>query len=247
VAHLIQLRTSSRVRSGRQLRRCNRVARFCSVIFKFRRFRLRNLASVNERRETLALPKIEKLSADTKLDAGLLEAGKAPEFNKQSVLRDLKALSETTGTFPDLGNLEATGLLSGIVRLEADPALLDALQQRSLIEKGLGLVDGPDCPLCDHPWEDEQRLREHLKGKLAKSEEAAKLREALLNDGAELARHAVVVLGLLGQALKIAEGQGASEFARLLAAWTADLEELKGRLTNLDGLIGHFSQPRSSA
>jgi hypothetical protein len=50
-------------------------------------------------------------------------------------------------------------------------------------EKGLDLVDGPQCPLCDTPWEDEQRLREHLKAKLTKSEEARKLQGSLRNTG----------------------------------------------------------------
>jgi DNA repair exonuclease SbcCD ATPase subunit len=39
------------------------------------------LAAVNQRREALALTAIEKLTADTKLDAGLSESAKAPEFN----------------------------------------------------------------------------------------------------------------------------------------------------------------------
>jgi recombinational DNA repair ATPase RecF len=196
------------------------------------------LGAVNQRREALGLPKIEKLTADTKLDAGLAGSGKAPEFNKQSALRDLKALSDATATFSDLGKAEATLILTGISRLEADPALLDALQRRSLIEKGLDLVDGPECPLCDQLWDDEQRLREHLKAKLAKSEEAGKLQQALLKEGAELGRHVVRVLGFLGQPLKIAESQGDGDFARLLTDWMKELGELKAPLTNLDGLLG---------
>src|SRR5260370_17141784 len=121
---------------------------------------------------------------------------------------------------------------SRIARLETDPALLDALQRRSLIEKGLDLVDVPECPLCDHLWDDEQQLREHLKTKLAKSEEARKLQEALLNAGSELARHAVRVLGLLGQPLRIADGHGESELAQLLTAWMTDLGEVKGQVDN---------------
>jgi DNA repair exonuclease SbcCD ATPase subunit len=69
------------------------------------------LGAVNQRREALGLPKIEKLTADTKLDAGLAESGKASEFNKQSALRDLKALSDASGTFRDLGKAEATFIL----------------------------------------------------------------------------------------------------------------------------------------
>jgi hypothetical protein len=47
--------------------------------------------------------------------------------------------------------------------MEKDPGLLAALQRRAFIEKGLDLLDGPECPLCDKPWDDEQHLREHLK------------------------------------------------------------------------------------
>jgi DNA repair exonuclease SbcCD ATPase subunit len=196
------------------------------------------LAAVNTRRAALGLAQIEKLTADTKLDAGLSDTGKAPEFNKQSALRDLNALSDAGKTFADLGKAQAAAILSGIARLEADPALLGALQRRSFIEKGLDLVDGPECPLCDHPWENEQHLREHLKAKLARSEEAGRLQEALLKAGAELVREEVRVLGLVGQVLKIADGQGDGGFARLLNAWTADLEGLKAKLITLDGLIG---------
>ena len=36
-------------------------------------------------------------------------------------------------------------------------------------------------------WEDEQRLRDHLQAKLAKSEEAKKVQQQLQKDGAALA------------------------------------------------------------
>jgi len=196
------------------------------------------LAAVNARRAALGLTPIDKLTADTKLDAGLSETGKMPEFNKPSVLRDLKALTDELGTLPDLGKEEAASILSSMARLESDLALLDALQRRTLIEKGLDLVDGPDCPLCDRPWEDEEHLRDHLKAKLAKSEEAGKLQGALLKSGSDLARHIVRLLGLLGQPLKIATGEGDADCAKVITAWTTDLEKLKGRLTTMDGLMG---------
>jgi hypothetical protein len=79
-------------------------------------------------------------------------------------------------------------------------------------------VDGPDCPLCDRPWEDEEHLRDHLEAKLAKSEEAGKLQGSLLKSGSDLARHVVRMLGLLGQPLKIATGDGEADCARVIAA-----------------------------
>lgn len=154
------------------------------------------LEAVNKRRKLLGLPEIAELTADTKLDAGLSAAAKTPDFNKQSALRDLKALSDAAKGCPDLAKTEAAAIVSDLAKLEADPALLAALQRRSFIEKGLDLVDGPECPLCDTPWKDEQHLRDHLKAKLAKSEEARKLQQALLNNGTALAQEAIRVVGL---------------------------------------------------
>lgn len=196
------------------------------------------LAAVNQRREALGLPTIEKLTADTKLDVGLSETTKAPEFNKQSALRDLKAFSDASQDFPELGRAHAASILSGISQLEADPTLMQALQRRSFVEKGLDLVDGPECPLCDYAWDSEEHLREYLKEKLVKSEEAAALQHALLSAGAELAREQVRVFGLLGPVLKTADALGDTAFAHLLTNWKVDLDDLKAQLTNLDGLTG---------
>ena len=52
------------------------------------------LESVNKRRKLLGLPEIAELTADTKLDVGLAAAASGSDFNKQSALRDLNALSD---------------------------------------------------------------------------------------------------------------------------------------------------------
>jgi DNA repair exonuclease SbcCD ATPase subunit len=196
------------------------------------------LEAVNKRRKVLGLPEIADLTADIKLDAGLSAAAKMPDFNKQSALRDLKTLSDAAKGLPDLAKTEAAEILSDLAKLEADPALLAALQRRSFIEKGLDLVDGPECPLCDHPWQDEQHLRDHLKVKLEKLEEARKLQQALLSKGAAISQEAIRLVSLLGLIQKIAEGQEDKEFAQLLSAWKTDLEGLKAKLTTVDGLTG---------
>ena len=194
------------------------------------------LESVNKRRTILGLPEIAQLTADTKLDAGLSAVGKLPEFNKQSALRDLKALSEAAKGFPDRAKTEATAILADIAKLEADPALLAALQRRAFIEKGLDLIDGPECPLCDHSWENEQHLRDHLKAKLAKSEEARTLQQTLLKNGTVMSQEAIKVMGLLAPVEKVAEAQGEGGFAQLLIGWKSDLDGLKAKLTTVDGL-----------
>ena len=76
------------------------------------------LASVNRRREALALPAIERLTPETELDVGLSETAKAAEFNKQSAVRDLKAFSDAIPTLPDVGSAPISAILAGISRLE---------------------------------------------------------------------------------------------------------------------------------
>lgn len=196
------------------------------------------LEAANQRRKVLELPPISKLTADTKLDVGLSDAAKSSEFNKESVLRDLKALADAAAGLPSLAKAEASGILSDLETLGADSTLLAALQRHAFIEKGLELVDGPECPLCDTPWDDAEHLREHLKAKLAKSEEARKLQERLLKNGAGMSAAATHVIGLLTPVHKSAMSQGDNAFAQLLATWNADLESLKVKLGSIDGLTG---------
>jgi len=196
------------------------------------------LEAVNTRRKVLGLTEIAELTADTKLDTGLSAATKMPDFNKQSALRDLKALSDAAKGFPELAKTEADAIVADLAKLGADPALLDALQRRSFIEKGLDLVGGRECPLCDTPWKDEKHLRDHLKAKLVKSEKAQKIQQALLKNGTALTQEAIRVGSLLGLVQKAAEGQGEAGFAQLLTGWKTDLEGLKAKLTTVEGLTG---------
>ena len=196
------------------------------------------LAAVNKRREILDLPAIATLKSDTELDSGITDSTSTPEFNKESALRDLKALSEAEAGLPDLGKAEAAAIVDDLVKLELDPALLGALQRRALVEKGLDLVDGPECPLCDTTWEDEQQLREHLKAKLAKSEQARELQDALVGNGGKLSDEMTKIIGLLGPVQKLAEAEGQGAVAQQLSDWKTDLQELKPKLTTVEGLSG---------
>jgi len=81
------------------------------------------------------------------------------------------------------------------------------LQRRSFIERGLSLVEGAECPLCDTPWETKQHLREHLQAKLAKSTEAKKLQESLQTNGAAINAQAIRIVGLLSPVQKLAQPQ----------------------------------------
>lgn len=196
------------------------------------------LEAVNKRREALDLPKLPKLEAETKLDAGVAEGGKAPEFNKQSALRDLTALDNVVAGLAATGKKQTALILQGLGKLEADPGLLTMLHRRTLIEKGLSLVEGPECPLCDHEWEDEGQLRDHLRTKLAKSQEAGKLNDALLAAGGELGREALRIAGLINPVAKIASAEGEAETGAMLSSWSKDLDQLRGPLDTLDGIAG---------
>jgi recombinational DNA repair ATPase RecF len=196
------------------------------------------MEAVNKRRKVLGLSEIAELTADTKLDAGLSATDKGSEFNKKSALGDLNALSEAAKKFPDLAKKQAAAIVADLLKLETDPALLTALQTRTLIEKGLDLIDGPECPLCDTPWKDEQHLRSHLKAKLAKSEEARKLQQSMLSNGTAIATEAIQVIGVLAPVQKLADTQGDGPFTTVLTLWKADLEALKAKLATVDGLTG---------
>lgn len=196
------------------------------------------LAAVNKRRKLLALFELEELTAETALDSGLSETAKASDFNKESALRDLKALIEAAKGFGALCTTEAAEITGDLAKLEADPALLAALRRRAFVEKGLELVDGPECPLCDAAWDDEEKLRAHLQAKLAKSEEARKLQDSLRTNGAGISDELIRVAALIGPVQKLATAEGQTAFADALGEWKADLDTLKPSLATVDGLAG---------
>ena len=196
------------------------------------------LAAVNKQRKLLDLPEIAEVTVQTTLDAGLSETAKASDFNKESTLRDLKALTDAAGGFAALCASEAGQITAGLAKLEADPALLAVLQRRSLIEKGLELVEGPECPLCDTAWDDEESLRAHLQAKLAKSAEAKQLQDSLKTNGVAISDEVIRISNLIARVQKLAAAEGQTAFAEALGEWEADLYALKPKLATVDGLTG---------
>lgn len=195
------------------------------------------LEAVNKRRSMLGLTEITSLTADTTLDIGIAGAGQVSDFNKQSALRDVKALSTAIEGLSAAGRPAVSEILADLTKLEADPTLLDSLNRRSLVEKGLELIDGPACPLCDHSWEDSSRLRAYLQAKLAKSAEAAALQLALVKAGTVVRSEVMSLIGVLGSAAKVAQAR-ADEPARLLfETWIKDLDDLKVKLGSFEALL----------
>lgn len=196
------------------------------------------LVATNARRAILGLPTLTELAKDGRLDAGLGESDKLSPFNKQSALRDLAALDDAGFAIAQLVANDSRAIISGIERLERDPALLAALQRRALLEKGLELVDGSLCPLCDHPWPDEQHLLSHLRTKIIKSEDAGSLQQSLLRHGVALTGQVDSLLSLLRQAHRIAKAENDDLCLDAINAWGKDLGAFKAQLGTFDGLIG---------
>lgn len=103
------------------------------------------LEAVNRRRKILSLSLIPELIAATRLDAGLSETAKTPEFNKGSALRDLKALTEEIATSARVSQSDVDTILTDLGKLESDPAVLEALQRRTFVER-VGLRGWPRVP-----------------------------------------------------------------------------------------------------
>ena len=195
------------------------------------------LAAVNPHRRVLGLAEIHEFAGDTVLNAGVLESGARPSFHKQSAIRDVTALSEAGDGLATLGKVEAAAVLKHIRALESDPALLQAVTRRAFVERGLSLVDGPTCPLCDTEWDDVQHLRKHIQVKLAKSKEGEVLQQRLLKNAAELANHARKLVALIGAVQVFANVHEPAGLATDLVTWSERLSTFAKSLATIEDVI----------
>jgi len=203
------------------------------------------LGAVNTRRKILDLAEIKELTADTSLNAGVLEGGSKQAFNKESALRDLAALKDAQVGLATLGEKEVATILEDLTALDNDPTLLEAITRRTFVERGLALVDGTHCPLCDKEWDDEEHLKEHLREKLAKSQEAEKLQKRLLGNGGEIANQARRVAALVGAVHPLAKTDGPAGFTAELSSWFDHLTALAKSLTTVEQILekkGQFAE-----
>jgi DNA repair exonuclease SbcCD ATPase subunit len=160
------------------------------------------LEAVNKKRKILGLLPIPKLEKGTDLAQGLVAAAGGTDFNKESALRDVKALAEADDTSQELGKKEALAIIGDLSTLESDSSLLASLKHRDFVEEGLKLIEKAECPLCNSPWPDIEHLKQHLEDKLAKSAEAKKLQDNLVKNGGAIAQKVIAFSGLLTPILK---------------------------------------------
>ena len=189
------------------------------------------LTAVNPHRHVLGLVELDEFTEDTNLSAGVLEGGRQQAFNKISALRDLEVLEEALSGLPTLGGEVAERIVSDVTTLEEDRELLEAIARRSFLERGLEFVEGTYCPLCDTEWEEEEALRSHLEGKLARANEAGRVQKRLLHDASVIANQADRIVGLLQAVHPIAKTDGPEGFFEQLENW---MEDLRGFGANLD-------------
>ena len=197
------------------------------------------LAAVNQRRQVLGLPAIAEFTADTVLNVGAAEGGSQPAFNKETAMKDLEAVKEAQAGFPSLGETETKTILADLATLERDLALLDAVKQRSFVERGLALVEGPRCPLCDMEWDDEEHLKSHLKTKLAKSKQAEALQKRVLESAGVIASHARRIAALIRAVQPVADKDSTAGFSGDLSAWVEQLAAFAKSLGTVEEVLGH--------
>jgi recombinational DNA repair ATPase RecF len=197
------------------------------------------LQSVNERRNILGLESLAEIGKDTSLKAGIVGAGanqKSALVKKGAATADLAAVETRSGAQDSQAVTESrTATVAILTQLKKDPALLSNFRRRDFLTRALELVDGPACPVCDHPWEVEA-LRQLVQGKLKAAAEASALKTKLATVSQDLRQEISELVGLIG----VVEGHALilkqAECAEELRAWKEALVGLRAASTTGDAL-----------
>jgi len=195
------------------------------------------LAAVNAKRELLGLAVHHAMTAETVIDQGLAEPNEEQSLNKPAALVELDKLTNVIAGINDPNSPDANALVGLIEQLENDAQLLVSLQQRELVERGLKLVDGSACPMCDHEWPDEAHLLSHLHAKQEKSKAAGQLKQKLSDHATALSTEVGTLKGLLIEAHRIAKLENAAELLASVMAWGKDLASLQERLKSFTDIL----------
>ena len=213
------------------------------------------LAAINLHRRTLGLAEIGELGAGTDLSAGILEVATDGGFNKGAALGDVGALQKAEASLRSLSQVEAKSVVRDLTTMDRDPEILDVITRRSFVERGLGLIYGAQCPLCDSDWEDEEALKTHLRAKLAKAEEADALQNRLLENGTEIASQARRIAGLVDAVQPLGKRYGPDGIGEELDRWSSRLKAFAASLGRVESIAeqrgrleaGWSTAPRSFA
>lgn len=195
------------------------------------------LAVVNAKRELLGLAIHDVITAETIIDQGLAEPTDEQSLNKPAALIELDKLTKVITGFGQVTSPDAEALVVQIEQLENDSLLLVSLQQRELVERGLKLVDGPACPMCDHEWPDEAHLLSHLHEKQQRSKAAGELKQKLIDHAALLSTDVGSLKTLLLETHRIAKVENATDMLASVVAWGKDLASLQERLKSFSTVL----------
>ncbi len=188
------------------------------------------MAAVNVKRDLLGLAKHTEVTGDTILDEGLDDPSEAQVFNKAATLLELSKLSEKIAEIRRDPPPAVARLMKHFGTLQSDPQLLVSLHQRALVEQGLELVEGPECPMCDHEWPDEAQLLSHLHAKQKKSEAGGDVQMDIMDQAANLSFKVEEIITLLREAHRLATGEKATDFLTTIETWGKDLASMQDPL-----------------
>ena len=191
--------------------------------------------AVNKKREVLGLEALPVTTLETDLSAGARTDDSQSTFNRASAIRDIEAVTSYMAEHEDLDNA-ANDLGAALSDLDADPAVLDSLKHRQLVETGLPLVISTACPLCDLEWPDVASLRKHLNDKLTRSETAATLQQRIQTAAGKVIGQLRVVRSLIQAAQPHAVTMGQSALQTSLLEWSNDLAAFEAKLTAVESV-----------
>lgn len=191
--------------------------------------------AVNKKREVLGLELLSAINLETDLSAGTKTEDSQSTFNRASAIRDIEAVTSYVTEHKDL-DTAVSDLVTALTELAADPAVLDALKHRQLVEAGLPLVVSTACPLCDLEWPDVTSLRQHLNAKLTRSAAAAKLQQRIQTAAGKVAGQLRGVRSLIQGAQPHAVTMGQSALQASLLDWSNDLAAFEAKLATIDSI-----------
>ena len=195
------------------------------------------LEAVNIRRKVLGLKSIESLESHTKLDEGVEGGRSSPVFNKESSLKDIDALSAWIEDETSQERMEIVQLRGNLDAVIADPHFLKLVKQESLVQKGIELLDGAVCPLCDLEWPSVDDLRRHLDEKLLETEKAGAQRERMLKDArtvSQTIRRGAVLIDAVTATAKVLEQ---AEESLRFTTWSEMLKSSYDKLSTIEGIL----------
>ncbi len=190
------------------------------------------LREINARRTTLQLSALEELTVDTDILAGSADARKTSTIDLATSRAETAALQSIVAD--DLPIREAYAALSvNVEGFRENPAMMDAIQHRGLLELGLSAATEPRCPLCDLDWESTDQLRSHIEQRISETTAAAEVREKVLAAGTEYGGHIRRTREAIDRVLPTAQAVGPETLPHSLSSW-------RDRLLKLEGLLNSF-------